>query len=154
MDFFDGTFDWPDSERLRIILESVVVSCRDRLMPRPPFPRHHFTDIWMAWSMHNWRKKKHNPWGLFCMRICLVSFPWGSFCMRIYRGILSLGINLHAYLPWYPFPWGLFTSGMQLVSQKGSGGSQWVQIGTKKWLKSDVWITTKVCKNTSGIVPS
>ena len=42
--------------------------------------------------------------------------------MRIYRGILSLGINLHAYLPWNPFngdyfacvftvvsfPWGLF----------------------------------------------
>ena len=28
--------------------------------------------------------------------------------MRIHRGILSLGTNLHAYLPWYPFPGAIY----------------------------------------------
>ena len=36
--------------------------------------------------------------------------------MRIYRGILSLGINLHAYLPWYPFPGDYFACVFTVVS--------------------------------------
>ena len=39
------------------------------------------------------------PGDNFACVFTVVSFPWGQFCMRIYRGILSRGTILHAYLP-------------------------------------------------------
>ena len=40
----------------------------------------------------------------------------GRICMRIYRGILSLGTNMHAYLLWYPFPGDHFACVFTVVS--------------------------------------
>ena len=58
------------------------------------------------------------PWapsGSFCRYLSWVR-SWGLFYMRIYRRILSLGFFLHAHLPPYPFPWGLFTCAFTAVS--------------------------------------
>ena len=58
------------------------------------------------------------PWappGSFCCYLSWVRSLWGLFYMRIYRRILSLGAFLHAHLPPYPFPWGVFTCAFTAV---------------------------------------